>query len=268
MAPVYEMRGQIRVNMLLAAIGLPLAVLAALAPRTCEAEALKVLSAGACESFVSSIAAEFEKRRGQPVSIQEGTIGQLVQRINGGEPFDVALLTPAGLERIPGRYVSASRVALVRVGIAVAVRENAPRPDIASVESFKRALLQARSIAYVDPAAGGTSGIYFSHLLEQLGIADAVRAKQVMVPGGAVAQRIASGQAEIGIQMTSEMLGVKGVTVIGPLPEPIQTYTVYDGVIGASASDPAAARALLELLASPEEADQLKAAGLERPPSP
>jgi molybdate transport system substrate-binding protein len=258
-----------RSNRLLAASALSLAALATLLPQACQAEPpkvqVKVLSAGACEGFVSLMAADFEKRLGRPVSIEEGTIGQLVKRINQGEPFDVALLTPAGLERIPGRFAADSKVELVRVGIGVAVRENAPRPDIGSVEAFKRALLQARSIAYVDPAAGGTSGIYFSHLLERLGIAEAVQAKQVLVPGGAVAQRVASGEAEIGIQMTSEMVGVKGVTVIGPLPEPIQTYTVYAGVIGAKSSEPAAARALLDLLASPAAADRLKAAGLDRP---
>jgi molybdate transport system substrate-binding protein len=248
-------------------VALWLALAASLLSQQCEAEPLRVLSAGACERFVAVIAAEFDKRHGRPVSIQEGTVGQLVQRINHGEPFDVALLTPAGLERIAGRFAASSRVELARVGIGVAIHEDAKRPDIASVDAFKRALLEARTVAYVDPAAGGTSGIYFSHVLEQLGIAEAIRPKQVLVPGGAVAQRVASGEAEIGIQMISEMVGVKGVTVIGPLPESIQTYTVYAGVIGAAPSDPAAARALLDLLASPAANDRLKAAGLERPAS-
>jgi molybdate transport system substrate-binding protein len=258
------MRVEIRPSIAFAVIALSAALGTAL-PRTCGAEPLKVLSAGACERFVAAVASEFETQHGRPVSIQEGTVGQLVQRINQGEPFDVALLTPAGLTRISGRFAEGSRVDLVRVGIGVAVQQNASQPDIGSVEAFKRTLLQARSVAYVDPAAGGTSGIYFSHVLEQLGIADAIRPKQVLVPGGAVAQRVASGQAEIGIQMISEMVGVKGVTVIGPLPAPIQTYTEYAGIVGANASDPAAARALLQLLASPAATDRLKAFGLERP---
>jgi molybdate transport system substrate-binding protein len=254
-----------RLNTLRRATVLSVAIVAGLLPLHCDAGQLKVLSAGACERFVAAMAAEFEKRGGPPVSIQEGTIGQLVQRINQGEPFDVALLTPAGLERIPGRFATGSKVELVRVGIGVAVHENAAPPDIGSVEAFKQMLRQARSVAYVDPAAGGTSGIYFSHVLEQLGLAGTVRPKAVLVPGGAVAQRVASGEAEIGIQMISEMVGVKGVTVIGPLPAPIQTYTLYAGVIGTSASDPAAARALLDLLASPTAEGTLKASGLERP---
>jgi molybdate transport system substrate-binding protein len=242
-----------------------LAVVAALLPAAGAAETLKVLSAGACERFVAAMAVEFEKQHGAKVLIQEDTVGRLVERINRGERFDVALLTPSGLERIAGRFEAASRIELVRVGIGVAVRDGAPRPDIRTVEAFKRTLRLARSVAYVDPAAGGTSGIYFSRLLERLGIADSVRPKAVLVPGGAVAQRVASGEAEIGIQMASELVGVKGVTLVGPLPAPVQTYTVYAGAVSASASDRAAARALLDLLASPQAAGPLKAAGLERP---
>jgi molybdate transport system substrate-binding protein len=244
-----------------------LAVLAgmALAPLPGHAEPLKVFSAGACERFVSRMAAQFEKQHGTRVLVEEGTVGQLVQRINQGARFDVTLLTPAGLERVAGRVRAGSRVELVRVGIGVAVRDNTPRPDITTVESFKRTLRLARSVAYVDPAAGGTSGIYFSRLLERLGVADAVKPKAVLVPGGAVAQRVATGEAEIGIQMASELVGVKGVTLVGPLPAPIQTYTVYAGAISVSTHDPNAAQALIDLLASPEANGLLKAAGLERP---
>ena len=249
------------------AAALSLVAATGLLPLRCDAGPLKVLSAGACERYVAAMAARFEKARGQHVLIQEDTVGRLVQRINQGERFDVALVTPAGLDRIAGRLTTGSRVELVRVGIGVAVRQDAPLPDISSVESFKRALGQANSVAYVDPAAGGTSGIYFSHLLERLGLAESIRPKAVLVPGGAVAQRVAAGQAEIGIQMISELVGVKGVTLVGPLPAPIQTYTVYAGVLSATSSDPTAARALLDLLASPEADDALKAAGLERVPT-
>ena len=236
-----------------------------LAPLRCGAEPLKVLSAGACERFVAAVAADFEKRQGVQVLVQEDTVGRLVQRINQGERFDVALMTPAGLERSAGRLERGSQIELARVGIGVAVREKTPRPDIRTVESFKRALRQARTVAYVDPAAGGTSGIYFSRLLERLGIADEIRPKAVLVQGGAVASRVASGDADIGIQMISELVGVKGVVLVGPLPAPVQTYTVYAGALSAAARDPAGARALLDLLAGPSVAAQLKAAGLERP---
>ncbi len=235
-----------------------------LAPQRSGAAPLKVLSAEACERFVTLMAAEFERQGGQPVKVDVDSTARLVQRINAGERFDVALITPAGLERIVPRFMAGAAVDVARVGIGVAVRANAPRPDIRSVEGFKRSLRQARSVAYVDPAAGGTSGIYFSRLLERLGIADSIRPKAVLVPGAGVAQRVAAGDADIGIQMMSELVGVKGVALVGPLPAPIQTYTVYSGVIGASASDPAAARALLDLLRNAQAAGALKAAGLER----
>jgi len=251
----------------------------ALAPALCQAappktppkapakEPLKVFSAGACERFVASAAARFKKEHRRAVVIEEGTVGQLVERISEGEQFDVALLTPAGVQRVPDGFLAGPPVELARVGIGVVVRQNAPRPDITTLDAFEQTLRQARSIAYVDPAAGGTSGIYFSHVLDKLGLTETVRPKAVLVPGGAVAQRVANGQAEIGIQMISELTGVKGVTLIGPLPAPIQTYTVYAGVLSASTSDAAAARELLDLLESPAVDDLLKAAGLERPPA-
>jgi molybdate transport system substrate-binding protein len=252
------------INGLLDAAVLLLATAGVLLPLRSEAQPLKVLSADACKRFVSAVAADFEKRQGRPVLIREDTVGRLVERINQGEAFDVAVLTPGALERVAGHFAAGSRVELARVGIGVAVRQGTPLPDIGSVESFKRTLRLARSVAYIDPAAGGTSGIYFSRLLERLGIAESIRPKAVLVPGGAVAQRVASGEAEIGIQMISELVGVKAVTLVGPLPAPIQIYTVYSGVIGASAREPTAARALLDFMAGREAAAALKAAGLER----
>lgn len=251
-------------NCLIDAAVLLLATAGVLLPLRSEAQALKVLSADACKRFVSTVAADFEKRQGRPVLIREDTVGRLVERINQGEAFDVAVLTPGGLQRVAGHFAAGSQVDLARVGIGVAVRQGTPLPDIGSVESFKRTLRLARSVAYIDPAAGGTSGIYFSRLLERLGIAESIRPKAVLVPGGAVAQRVASGEAEIGIQMISELVGVKAVTLVGPLPAPIQIYTVYSGVIGASAREPTAARALLDFMAGREAAGALKAAGLER----
>jgi molybdate transport system substrate-binding protein len=252
-------------NLTLTAAALWVAAALAFAPPRCQAEPLRVLSAGACGRFVAAMAAEYGKQGGPPVSVEQDTVGRLVQRINQAERFDVALLTPAALERVAPAFTAGHPVVLARIGIGVAVRENTPRPDIRSVEAFKRSLRLARSIAYVDPAAGGSSGIYLSLLMERLGIADSIRTKVVLVPGGSVAQRIATGEAEIGLQMISELVGVKGVALVGPLPARIQNYTVYAGVTGASAPDPGAAHAFLDFLSSPRAAAALKAAGMERP---
>src|SRR5262249_5770740 len=127
--------------------------------------------------------------------------------------------------------------------------EGAPRPDIASPTAFREALLKARSIAMIDPRAGGSSGIYLAQLFERLGIARDIAPKAVLVPGGLTARRIGSGEAEVGLQQISELHEVPGVQVLGPIPAELQNYTVYAGGVSASSRDAAAAQALLERLA-------------------
>src|SRR5262249_25670514 len=158
-------------------------------------------------------------------------VGALSKRIEGGEAFDLAVLTPAAVNELSGKgkFVAGSRVNLARVGVGVVVKEGAPKPDIGSVDAFKRAVLAAKFGAYIDtaPAAGGSSGIYVAGLLDKLGIAGEVKPKAKLIPGGAVAAHIAKGEAELGIHQISEILPVKGVTLVGPLPADIQNYTVY-----------------------------------------
>ncbi len=125
-----------------------------------------------------------------------------------------------------------------------------------------RSLPRSRS-AYIDPKAGGSSGIYVGALLQRLGIADQINAKAVFVHGGAVADHIADGEAEIGIHQISEILAVAGVTLVGPLPAEIQNFTVYAAGVGASAKDGAAARALVEFLAGPHALPIIKAKGMQ-----
>jgi molybdate transport system substrate-binding protein len=143
------------------------------------------------------------------------------------------------------------------------VKEGAPKPDISSVDAFKKTLLAAKSVAYIDPAAGGSSGIYVAGLLDKLGIAADVKPKAKLIPGGAVAEHIARGEAEIGIHQISEILPVKGITLIGPLPADIQNYTVYAAGLGANGKESEAAKALLKTLSGPGAADVLKSKGME-----
>ena len=145
------------------------------------------------------------------------------------------------------------------------VKEGAPKPDIATVEAFKRALLAAKTVAYIDPASGGSSGIYFDALLGKLGIADQIRPKAKLKRGGHVADLVASGEAELGVHQISEIIPVAGVTLVGPLPSDIQNFTTYTGAVGATARDPQAAKAFLEMLAGPAAAPMLKSRGMERP---
>jgi molybdate transport system substrate-binding protein len=145
------------------------------------------------------------------------------------------------------------------------VRAGEPRPDIATVDAFKSLVVGTRAIAMVDPAAGGTTGIYLFRLYEQWGIADQVRAKAVLVPGGLSAEKLVNGQADVAVQQMSELLVVPGVQVVGPLPAAIQSYTVYAGALSSQAAQADAARQVLMLLQGPEMEAVLKARGMEKP---
>jgi molybdate transport system substrate-binding protein len=243
--------------------GLVGAVLMAAAPG--RAAELKVLTAGAYKEILRALVPGFESATGNKVVLDNATAGVLTQRIEGGEAFDVGVLGPAAIDALiaKGKMVTGSRVALARVGIGVVVKAGAPKPAIATVETFKQALLAAPSVAYIDPKAGGSSGIYIAKLLQQLGIADAVNAKAKLIQGGLVAEHIANGEAALGLHQISEILPVAGVTLVGPLPAEIQNYTVYAAGIGAAARDPAAARTLIERLHGSDAAAVLKAKGME-----
>jgi molybdate transport system substrate-binding protein len=208
---------------------------------------------------------EFEKQTGHKVILENDTVGALTKRIEGGEAFDLAVLTPAAVNDLSakGKFVAGSRTNLGRVGVGVVVKEGAPKPDISSADAFKKALLAAKSVAYIDPAAGGSSGIYVAGLLDRLGVAADVKPKAKLIPGGAVAEHIARGEAELGIHQISEILPVKGITLVGPLPADIQNYTVYAAGLGANGKEGEAAKALLKTLSGPAAADALKSKGME-----
>jgi molybdate transport system substrate-binding protein len=233
--------------------------------REATAAEIKVLTAGAFKQVLLALVPEFERQTGHKVIVENATVGALTKRIGGGETFDLAVLTPRAVEELTsqGMFAAGSRQNLARVGVGVVVKEGTPKPDISSVDAFKKALLAAKSVAYIDPAAGGSSGIYVSALLDRLGIAGEVKPKAKLIHGGAVAEHIARGEAEVGIHQISEILPVKGIVLVGPLPADIQNYTVYAAGIGANAKQAEAAKALLKALTGPAAADVLKSKGME-----
>jgi len=244
---------------------LRLALLLAFAlPQGVRAETIRVLTTGAFREVVVALAPTFEAASGVHVEIAEGTAGALTQRVDGGERFDVLVLTPAALKRYAERgiVVPASVTPLAKVGIGVAVRAGTPVPAIRTVEQFRQALLDARAIAMVDPAAGGSSGLYLAGLFERMGIAGQVRAKAVLANGGLVAPRLLTGEADLAIHQISEILVVPHVTLVGPLPAEIQNYTDYAGAIAAAPADPRSAEAFLRLLASPQSGDTMRLKGM------
>jgi molybdate transport system substrate-binding protein len=238
--------------------------LALLLPAATLAADLKVLTTGAFKPVVSALVPEFEQRTGHKVEVVNDTAGAVAKRVAGGERFDVLVLTPAALQPLAanGTVTAASVTPLARVAIGVAVKAGAPAPDVSTVDNFKQALLQANKVAYIDPAAGGSSGIYLDGLFERLGIAQAVRAKAVLVPGGLVAARLVSGEADLAIHQISEILAVPGATLVAPLPEAIQNYTTYAGAVSAQATDAQAARALLATLSGEQAQGAVRAKGM------
>ena len=233
-----------------------------------QAAEVKILTAGAMKAVVLELVPIFEKETGHKAVVDNDTAGGLSKRILGGEAFDLVVVTPGVIDDLTGKgKVAAGRTVVARVGVGVAVKEGAPLPDISSVEALRRALLAARSVAYIDPASGGSSGPFVVGLFEKLGITSEMKPKTKRKNGGYVADLVASGEAELGLHQISEIMPVKGVRLAGPLPAEIQNYTTYAAGVAADAKQADAARVMIRLLSGPEAADVLKRRGMEKPPA-
>ncbi|WPB56673.1 substrate-binding domain-containing protein [Xylophilus sp. GOD-11R] len=232
-----------------------------------RADTVQVLTAGAFKQVVLAMVPGFEARTGHTVVVSNDTVGALAGRVSGGEPFDVLVMTPSALRTLAddGRVAGDTIRPLARVAIGVAVKAGAPQPPVGTVEQFRQALLQARSVAYIDPASGGSSGIYLDGLFRRLGIADQVRAKAVLVKGGLVAEKLVSGEAELAVHQISEILPVTGVELVGPIPEPVQNYTTYAGAVGTKALHREAGQAFLDTLSGGRTTAVLEEKGLYPP---
>jgi molybdate transport system substrate-binding protein len=254
-----------RITPLVVATALALVMTLTMPPRADAAE-IKVVSGGAFKQVLGALAALYEKEAGNTLTIGYQTVGQHLALIRDGkETFDVAVLTPEAIDGLAkdGKIVSGTRADLAKTGVGVVVKKGAPVPDIGTVEAFKQTLLAAKSVAFIDPKAGGSSGIYVERLLERLGIAAQVNAKAVLVQGGAVAEHVADGEAEIGIHQISEILPVAGATLVGPLPADIQNFTIYAAGVGTAAQNGAEAAALVRFLSGPHALPIIKAKGME-----
>jgi molybdate transport system substrate-binding protein len=241
------------------------ALLAASCFGSAHAAEIHLLTTGAFKQVVLALVPDFEKQSGHKVVVTNDTAGGVKARVQKGETIDVAVATPAILGELAaeGKIQKGSAVKLANVGVGVAVKEGAPKPDIGTVDAFKQALLNAKSVAYIDPKSGGSSGIYVDKLLEKLGIADQVRAKAKLKQGGYVADYIVDGTAELGIHQISEIVPVKGVTLVGPLPKEIQNVTTYAAGIVATSSNKNAAAALIKALSGPAAAQVLRSKGMD-----
>ena len=241
-------------------------LLAAVAISPAIAADLKLLTAGAYKSAALELVPEFEKKTGHKVTIENDTAGALARRVAAGESFDVVVMPPAAMAPLLGsKLIESSAKPLARVGIGVAIKQGAPVPDISTVEAWKKSLLAARAIAYTDPASGGTAGTYLANLFEKMGIAAELKPKTVLVKGGLAGEKLLTGEADIAMQPSSELLAVPGTVLVGPIPLDVQTYILYSGAVSIGARDQAAADALLRALWGPGKEDILKKKGMELP---
>jgi len=243
-----------------------IALLAVAGIGSASAADLKLLTAGAFKSVAQELVADFEKKTGHKVTIENDTAGAVARRVRDGEYVDVVVIPPGAMGPLLGsRLVESSAKPLARVGIGVSIKQGAPVPDISSVDAFKQSLLKARAITYTDPASGGTAGTYLANLFEKMGIAAELKPKTVLVKGGLAGEKLLTGEADIAMQPASELLAVPGTVLVGPIPLEVQTYILYSGAVSTGARNQTDADALLRALWGPGKEDILKKKGMELP---
>jgi molybdate transport system substrate-binding protein len=230
-----------------------------------QAAELKVLISTALKAVMEELGPQFERTTEYKLAITFGPSASLKQQIEAGETFDLALITPASIDDLikQGRIDAGSRSNIGRTGIGVAIRAGAAKPDIGTVAAFKRALLDAKSITYGDPARGGLSSVYFVSLLERLGIADQIKSKAKLGTASEGVRPVATGEAELGIGQTSEIPLVPGVELLGAFPAELQSYTNVTAGIATHAKEADGAKALIKFLNAPAAVPIFKAKGME-----
>jgi len=243
-----------------------LAAALSFAAANAQAAELRILISGAFKNPMVDIKPLFEQATGHKLVVDADTSGRIAKRIADGEQTDFIISTSAGVDDLikSGKVLPDSKVAVARAGVGVVVRKGAVKPDISTPEKFKQALLDAKSVAYTNPASGGQSGVYFAKLLAQLNIADEINKKAKFGDGGPIALIVASGDAEIGMQPVPELLMYSDkVDFVGALPAAVQSYNHLTAGIPANSKQPDAARVLLKFLAAPAAQGAMKAKGLE-----
>jgi molybdate transport system substrate-binding protein len=232
-----------------------------LAPAFAKSAEVTFLCSNALKAVMQEMTPQFEKTTGHKLVITYGSTNPLKARIVNGESFDLTLLGEAAIDDLvkQGKLVAATRIVVARSGLGVAIRKGVTKPDISTTEAFKRTLLNAKSIAYLED---GLTGTYLKVLFQRLGVAENMQSKHKRARG---AEAVAKGEVELGVTQMSEILYQTSTDLVGPLPSEIQNYTNFTAAISAGARQADAAKALLDYLASPGAARVLKAHALERP---
>ena len=231
-----------------------------------QAPPLTVLCSNGLRAVLTATASQFEKTSGRQLAISYSVSAELKKRIEAGERFDVAIVTPQVIDAsiASGTIAPRTRTAIARSGYAIAVRRGAPKPDLRTVETLKAALIAARSIAFAKEGAGG---LYFTALVSRLGLTDDLAPKfKPTVTGTDVSEAVANGTAEFGVQPMSEILFVPGVDVAGTFPPPVQDYTIMVAGVSTKSNHAEAARAFIAYLMSSAVDRVLGERGMERVP--
>ncbi len=223
---------------------------------------LKVCSGNGMSSSFRELMPQFERAHDCTIELHFEPAQVLLREIKAGMTVDLLILGKGVMDQLvkDGYVIGDSVHVLTRNGIGIGVLKGAPKPDLSSVDAFKRALLNAKSVAYT---TDGASGIYFAGLIEKLGIADAIKAKAKTQPGGLVAELVVNGSAELAVQQVPEILAVAGVDYVGPIPAEIQSISVTAGGVFVKSPQRALAQAVLDFFRSPDASRAFKARGLE-----
>ncbi len=241
------------------------AVLVSLAGMAAAAD-IRVLSVGAVQNAVRPLAADFSKDTGHKILFTVGSPAVVAQKLKDGEIFDAVIVSEPAMDRLDkeGIVNPESRVRLATTGIGVAVRAGAPAPNLATPDTFKQALLAAKSVVYGDPTLPNQSGEKAEQILAKAGILDAMKPKLRIVPGQAESQDlIAKGEVEMGLYNLSEIPEGKGLKIAGSVPAPLQLATTYEGALMSDGSVPQAAREFIRFLSDPDARAKWLAARLE-----
>jgi molybdate transport system substrate-binding protein len=229
---------------------------------------LKVLSGSGVQPVMAEIIPQFESGSGHKVMFDYGTVGGMAARIENDEVADVVIASGPQISALEkqSKVVLGSRTDLAKTGIGIFVRKGAPKPDIGSVDSFRRAMLASKSIGWNDPAAGAPVSIYMLGVFERLGISQEMKPKTIVFKQRSERfEAVARGDVEIGFNQISEIVAATGVDLVGPLPTAIQHYTLFSAGIVANSAKKDAAQALLRFISAPDAKAVMKAKGFEAP---
>lgn len=228
-----------------------------------RAAEIKVLALESQKASLEGLVPQFERTTGHKVLVSYGDSSTLPTRVAAGEVFDVALASALVIDRLikDGKLNASTRTDVSRVAIGMGVRKGAPKPDISTIDTFKQALLNAKSVSF--PSAG-PSGVHLQNVLKRLDIASDMQPKLRPVPGGpAVMGPVARGEVELGIITIPFIVLESGADLVGPLPAELQQYVVYAAGIGVMANDAHVAGTLIRYVTSPEAASVFRSQGLD-----